>query len=213
MRRSVAVLTAGIVSCAAALAGCGTAAEPSDDASAPPSTSSVAPTSTVSASVAQARCEESPPGGPVEHSLQDFAFGSGSATVSLALPGQDSHCYSYPRWGNLDPAVPIDSLLFLFKGPGSDGVTIEMLVGDLTQQTDVNARVTVAIDGTTYQGEGCSVELTALSSAGVSGAFSCPTTTAVFGNPFAPLDDPEPEPPTSAPLATATVSGWFTAAP
>ncbi|HEY9313073.1 hypothetical protein [Williamsia sp.] len=211
MHRSVAAPAAVIVICAAALAGCGDPAEPADQ---PASTGSVAaPPAAVSAEVASSRCQESPPRGTVDHSLQDFAFHTGSATVSLTLPGQQAQCYNYPRWGNVDPAVPIDSLLFLFKGPGSDGVTIEMLVGDLTQSTRVNARVTVAVDGQTFQGQGCSTELRALSGAGVAGTFSCPTTTAVFGNPFAPLDDPEPEPTTSTPLPTAAVSGWFTVAP
>lgn len=212
MRRSASVLAAGVVTAAAVLAGCSDGSRPSD-ATASPSTTAVTVASPVNAEVESARCRESSPRGPVDHSLEGYAFDSGSATVSLTVPGQSARCYSYPRWGNADPAVPIDSLLFLFKSPGSDGVMIDMLVGDLTQRTKVIAKVAVAVGGTTYQGDNCAVDLSALSSAGVAGSFSCPTATAVFGNPLAPLDDPEPEPSTSAPLPTAAVSGWFTVEP
>jgi len=212
MPRSASVLVAGLVTTAAILSGCSDGSRPSD-ATATSSTPASAASPTVSAEVAAARCQESSPRGPVDHTLEGFAFESGSATVSVTAPGQDARCYSYPRWGNADPAVPVDSLLFLFKGPGTDGVTIDMAVGDLTQRTKVVAKVAVSTGGTTYQGEGCSMDLTALSSAGVAGSFTCPTATEVFGNPLAPLDDAETEPSTSTPLPTASITGWFAVEP
>jgi hypothetical protein len=167
----------------------------------------------VSAKVSDDDCRMEPPAGPIDHSLQNFAFTDGVTRVAVTGLDSQTACYSYSRWGNADPSVPIDSLLFLFKGPGSDGMTIDMLVGDLTMLTTLNARVTVVVDGAPYQADTCVMTITALSSAAVAGTFTCPTAIEVFGNPFAPLDDPEPEPTQSTPLPTVSLSGWFSVAP
>lgn len=205
MRMAVAVTAGALV-----LGACGDQSEPPESAGS--SSSDLAPTPSLApnAKVASTECGREPPGATIDHSLQDFAFGEGSATVLVTEPGGASNCYSYQRWGNADPAVPLDSLLFLFKGPAADGVTIDMLVGDLTVATRVNARVAIAQGDSTFQGDSCSMTITALSADGVAGKFTCPTATRVFGNPFAPLDDAEPEPSQSAPLPTVGLSGWFT---
>jgi hypothetical protein len=165
------------------------------------------------AKVADDQCRIEPPAGPIDHSLQDLSFVTGHAAVAVTGAGVDQGCYRFARWGNADPAVPLDSLLFLFKDSGSDGVTIDMRVGDLTTLTTLNARITVVVDGTAFSADTCAMTLTALSATSVAGEFSCPTATHVFGNPFAPLDDTEPEPTQSSPLPTVAVSGWFAVAP
>lgn len=201
-----------VAACALLTAGCGGQSNSSED---PVSSSTVAPTPTApqNARVADDQCRSTPPTGPIDHSLQNLSFTTGQATVAITGAEPQQGCYRFARWGNADPAVPIDSLLFLFKDEGSDGVTIDMLVGDLTTRTALNARITVVVDGTAYGADTCATTVTALSSTAVAGEFNCPTATRVFGNPFAPLDDTEPEPSQSSPLPTVAVSGWFTVAP
>lgn len=208
--RVVMRVVAVIVASGLASVSCSDQSDPPDSAGM--SSTSLTPTPSIAANAAvpDSECRREPPNATIEHSLQGFAFTNGSATVSVTAPGSAPQCYSYQRWGNADPAVPIDSLLFLFKGPAADGVTIDMLVGDLTVQTRVNARVAVSFDGNTFQGDSCSMTITAMSSDGIAGKFTCPSATRVFGNPFAPLDDPEPEPSQSTPLPTVALSGWFT---
>ncbi|WP_207843325.1 hypothetical protein [Williamsia soli] len=203
------VATAAVVG-ALVLGACGDRSEPPESAGASSSDLAPTPSAAPNAKVASSECGREPPSAAIDHGLQDFAFGKGSATVLVSGAAGHADCYSFGRWGNADPAVPLDSLLFLFKGPAADGVTIDMLVGDLTVATRVNARVAVALDDNTFQGDSCSMTITALSAEGVAGKFICPTATRVFGNPFAPLDDAEPEPSQSAPLPTVALSGWFT---
>lgn len=191
-------------------AGCSGESNTSEE---PVSSSTVAPTVPQNARVANGQCRLEPPTGPIDHSLQNLSFTTGQATVAITGAEPQQGCYRFARWGNADPAVPIDSLLFLFKDDGSDGVTIDMLVGDLTTRTALNARVMIVVDGTAYGADTCATTVTALSGTGVAGEFNCPTATRVFGNPFAPLDDTEPEPSQSSPLPTVAVSGWFTVAP
>lgn len=191
-------------------AGCSDQSNTSEE---PASSSRVAPTVPQNARVADHQCRLEPPAGPIDHSLQNLSFATGQATVAVTGAGPQQGCYRFARWGNADPAVPIDSLLFVFRDEGSDGVTLDMLVGDLTIRTALNARVTVVVDGTAYGADTCATTVTALSSTVVAGEFTCPTATRVFGNPFAPLDDTEPESGPSSPLPTVSVSGWFTVAP
>ncbi len=209
-RRDVTPIVALAIATGLALVSCSDQSDPPDSAGM--SSTSLTPTPSIAANAAvpESECQREPPNATIEHSLQGFAFANGSAAVSVTAPGAATQCYSYRRWGNADPAVPLDSLLFMFKGPAADGVTIDMLVGDLTVQTLVNARVAVSFGGNTFQGDSCSMTITALSDDGVAGKFTCPTATRVFGNPFAPLDDPEPEPSQSSPLPTVALSGWFT---
>ena len=199
-----------VAACALVTAGCSGQSDPAEK---PPSSSTVAPAVPQSSRVADDQCRSDPPAGPIDHSLQDFSFATGQATVAITGAAPQQGCHRFARWGNADPAVPVDSLLFLFKDAGSDGVTIDMLVGDLTTRTALNARVTVVVDGTAYGADTCATTVTALSSAAVAGQFNCPNATRVFGNPFAPLDDTEPEPSQSSPLPTVAVSGWFAVAP
>jgi hypothetical protein len=201
------------IACALALVACSDEPAPQNGSGSTLSGSSAATSKPVSATVPDEECGKEPPAGPVDHSLQDFAFTDGVARVSVTEPGSPPTCYSYLRWGNADPSVAIDSQLYLFKSVGSDGLTIDMLVGDLTLVTTLNARITVVFDGAPYQSDSCAMTITALSSAGVAGEFTCPTAIRVFGNPFAPLDDLEPEPIQSTPLPTVTMSGWFSVAP
>jgi hypothetical protein len=207
-RHGLLRVATAVVVAALALGACSDQSDPPDTAKV--SSSDPAPTPAPNAKVATSECGREPPNATIDHSLQDFTFGKGSATVLVSGATGQADCYSYQRWGNADPAVPLDSLLFLFKGPTADGVTIDMLVGDLTVATRVNARVAIAQGDTTFQGDSCSMTITALSSSGVAGKFTCPTATRVFGNPFAPLDDAEPEPSQSEPLPTVALSGWFT---
>lgn len=205
IRVAAIVVTTGL-----ALVSCSDQSNPPDSAGM--SSTSLTPTPSIAANaeVPESECRREPPNAKIDHSLQGFSFANGSATVSVGGQGGASQCYSYQRWGNADPAVPLDSLLFLFKGPAADGVTIDMLVGDLTVATRVNARVAVSIEGSTFQGDSCSMTITALSNEGIAGKFTCPNATKVVGNPFAPLDDPETDPSPSSPLAKAALSGWFT---
>lgn len=126
------------------------------------------------------------------------------ATSTPAVPA--AQCFAFSRWGNTDPSVPPDSLLFTFKdAAGGDGAQVSFFVGDLTGGalppadgarrvvpalvTPINAQVGVSAKGTYYHATQCSLKLTAISSARTSGFFQCPTATSSDANPFAPSDD------------------------
>lgn len=145
-----------------------------------------------------------------------------SSSASSGAPG--SRCYGFSRWGNADPSVPPDSLLFAFKGSSSDGARISFFVGDLTRaprrapMPAIAAEVGVSIDGDYYQSAQCTLQLTAMSAQRGAGYFHCPGAVEASANPFAPSDDvpydsdASPAPTTSAPR-TAMLSGWFTVTP
>lgn len=202
-------VTAVVVATGLALASCSDQSNPPDSTRMSSTSLTPMPAMAANAEVPESECRREPPNAKIDHSLQGFSFTNGSATVSVGGLGGASHCYRYQRWGNADPAVPLDSLLFLFKGPAADGVTIDMLVGDLTAQTRVNARVAVSIEGSTFQGDRCGTTITALSNEGIAGKFTCPNATKIFGNPFAPLDDPETVPSPSSSPEKVALSGWF----
>lgn len=125
-------------------------------------------------------------------------------STSAAVPA--TRCFAFSRWGNTDPSVPPDSLLFAFKdAAGRDGAQVSFFVGDLTGGAlppadgarrvvpplvaPINAQVGVSAMGTYYHATQCSLKLTAISSARTSGFFQCPTATSTDANPFAPSDD------------------------
>ncbi|NMO00656.1 hypothetical protein HH308_05430 [Gordonia sp. TBRC 11910] len=165
---------------------------------------------------------------------------SAAATSSSAAPAAPaSQCFGYRRWGNSDPSVPPDSLLFAFKGDGSGGAQVSFFVGDLTGGgpppaggvrhvvpalvAPINAQVGVSANGTYYQATQCSLKITAMSSTRAAAFFQCPTATTSKANPFDPSDDvsydsDETAASSAVPGApqapsetprTALLSGWF----
>lgn len=128
-----------------------------------------------------------------------------SAPPSSTANQVKSQCFGFGRWGNNDPSVPPDSLLFSFKGGTNDGAQVSFFVGDLTggepppppgeRRTvtplvaPINAQVGVSVNGKYYSATQCSLKITAMSSAKASGYFQCPTATTSEANPFAPSDD------------------------
>ncbi|GAB19418.1 hypothetical protein GOEFS_084_00040 [Gordonia effusa NBRC 100432] len=160
-----------------------------------------------------------------------------SSTTSTAPAAPKSQCFGFARWGNSDPSVPPDSLLFSFKGPSGLGAQVSFFVGDLTGGSPppaggakrivpplvspINAQVGVSVNGKYYQATQCSLKITAMASARAAGFFQCPTATTSEANPFVPSDDvaydsdestPPPgsaTPPTTTTPQTASLSGWF----
>ncbi|MFW0786935.1 hypothetical protein AAFP35_20765 [Gordonia sp. CPCC 206044] len=199
------VLAAAVVTMTAA---CG-----SDDGAAPSSSSATSTTPAVSARLDDAQCRESPPTGKIDRSASDLEFQGGGIRVAIqhgpaATPGDtnaDSDCYGFSRWGDPNPEVPPDSLLFVFKGPGTDGAQIEFLVGELTGgvlppigpvrptvgplTSPINAQIGVSVAGTYYHAASCALKITTMSSREAAGAFTCPVATYSEANPFAPDDD------------------------
>lgn len=225
---------------------------------APVSSSAVPATS---ARLDPAECDTSPPTGAIDRSAHDLAFRTGEMRIAVrstlrptpppggpARPSTpasagDRQCFAFDKWGNADPGVPPDSLLFVFKGPGSDGAQIEFLVGELTGgvlppigdvrptvrplTTPINAQVGVSVGGMYYQGSNCALTVTAMSSQRGAGSFSCAVATRVAADPFAPNDDgpfdaDESSTAAAAPTSPAEqvgppssvgLSGWFEVAP
>ena len=73
-------------------------------------------------------------GGQVGAAGQVGADGQVAASASPTAQQMSSApaCYEFARWGEPTPDVPPESLLFVFKGDGTDGAQIEFPVGALT---------------------------------------------------------------------------------
>ncbi|MFW0791247.1 hypothetical protein [Gordonia sp. CPCC 205333] len=158
-----------------------------------PTTATPAPTP-----VAPPPAAPAPPGGPKPPATS-------SPTPSSTPAAPKSQCFGFSRWGNGDPSVPPDSLLFSFKGPDDVGAQVSFFVGDLTGGspppaggakrvvpplvTPINAQVGLSVDGKYFQATQCSLKITAMSSARAAGFFQCPTATTSEANPFEPSDD------------------------
>ncbi|MDL9945741.1 hypothetical protein QSJ19_09105 [Gordonia sp. ABSL11-1] len=209
-------------------------------------TSSAAPTE--SARLDAADCRDEPSHGRIDRTAHGLTFRTGEMRVAVGSgmstardnPGgiststsadDDSACFGFTKWGNPDPEVPPDSLLFVFRGPGTDGAQIEFLVGELTGGVlppigsvrptvgpltkPINATVGVSVAGSYYQSGTCPLKISSMSSGRASGTFSCPTATRTDANPLAPDDDvsydaddstTESTPPAGRPSSSATPS-------
>ncbi|AZG45151.1 hypothetical protein [Gordonia insulae] len=200
------------------LAACGSTETPTAPTS---STEAAAPTA--SARLAAAECRDEPAKGRIDRTAHDLAFRSGdfrvaigsSMTTARDTPGgvptsatpddQDLACYGFTKWGNPNPEVPPDTLLFTFKGPGTDGAQVEFLVGELTGGVlppigsarptvgpltkPITATIGVSVAGTYYQSTSCVLKISSMATARASATFTCPTATRADANPFAPDDD------------------------
>ncbi|MFI8772397.1 hypothetical protein ACIGKQ_09570 [Gordonia sp. NPDC062954] len=211
------------------LTGCGSGDhDPDGPSSSRPATAAVAP-------VDAAECRERPAGGRIDRAGHDLEFRSGSMHVAIAGTGADgaagSACYGFTKWGNADPSVPPDSLLFVFTGPGDDGAQLELLVGDLTGgvlppiggvrprvgplDAPIDSSVGVTVGGTYYHSATCQLTVTAMSSERAAGTFTCSAATRSHSNPFAPNEDidEDSETETTVSDASVTLSGWFETTP
>ncbi|GAA2051804.1 hypothetical protein GCM10009722_06360 [Williamsia deligens] len=117
--------------------------------------------------------------------------------------GTDIGCFVFERWGPPNPVVPVESVLLAFRGPGADGVLIDMSLADFVARPRVPAQIGVVVDGRHYQGT-CTVETTDLGETRAAGVFVCPSAVLDDANPFAPDDDiaasdRSPEPETTSP--------------
>ena len=126
-------------------------------------------------------------------------------------------CYEFARWGEPTPDVPPDSLLFVFKGDGTDGAQIEFPVGALTGEhlpptdgprppvgplnTPITATVGLSEKGTYRSSTTCKLTLTAMSSKRAAGSFDCPETIVAEQNPLDPNDDVPVDDDSAAPAA------------
>ena len=197
------------------LAGCGT------EQSAPV-VSSTSATPTEPVRLDPATCDVVPPSGAIDRGAHDLAFRTGEIRIAVtpmpvtppSTPAgasasvkavADKQCFGFTRWGNSDPNVPPDSLLFVFKGPGIDGAQIEFPVGELTGgvlppigdvrptvgplTSPINVQVGASVGGAFYQGTDCALKVTAMSSRGAAGSFACSSATRANANPFDPSDD------------------------
>ncbi|MHC3004736.1 hypothetical protein [Gordonia sp. GN26] len=202
---------------AAALLMSGCAANP---APAPTSTST-APTPTARP-IDSAKCAEKPPQGKVDRGGHGLTFRSGEIRIAIIEPAapttglpaagsskspdEATSCYEFKRWGPEQPDVPPDSLLFVFKGIGTDGAQIEFPISELTGGTvppagggprptagpltkPINAQIGVSVDGVYHQSSACQLSITGMSGKLAAGSFTCPDASRVDANPFAPDDD------------------------
>ncbi|WP_232719268.1 hypothetical protein [Gordonia metallireducens] len=202
---------------AAALLMSGCAANP---APAPTSTST-APTPTARP-IDSAKCAEKPPQGKVDRGGHGLTFRSGEIRIAIIEPAapttglpaagsskspdEATSCYEFKRWGPEQPDVPPDSLLFVFKGIGTDGAQIEFPISELTGGTvppagggprptagpltkPINAQIGVSVDGVYHQSSACQLSITGMSGKLAAGSFTCPEASRVDANPFAPDDD------------------------
>ncbi|MDL9938207.1 hypothetical protein QSJ18_15755 [Gordonia sp. ABSL1-1] len=214
--------------CALVVAGCGTAA--TSDRS--PSTS-VTASPTAASPITAAGCVQTPPSGPVDRMGHDLAFTTGFIRIAVSpsapqpalvpppapvpapapepspapVPSaaEPTRCYDFTRWGPPNPAVPPDSLLFVFKGPGVDGAQLEFLVGELTGgalppigrprprvgplTAPINAQVGISVAGTYHHSTACRLTLTAMSAERAAGHFICDAAVESDANPLGPQDD------------------------
>ncbi|WP_245555646.1 hypothetical protein [Gordonia soli] len=218
----------------------------------PASSTSAAPTT--SQRLNSDQCRETPPKGQIDRSGSELRFHKGSIRVALdrIRPAADApqanqanrtsvdttDCLGFPRWGSPAPDVPPDTLLFVFKGPGTDGAQIEFNVGDLTGgvlppvgpvrptvgplDKPIGATIGASVDGAYYQASRCSLSISAMSKKKAAASFTCPATTRSDSNPLAPDDDVSHDDPTESSTATGTstgpttkvvLSGWFSVEP
>lgn len=198
----------------------------SDSTSATRQAQSSSTVATASAPQDPARCAAKPPSGTIDRQGFELNFtrghiliASGQTTASSAQQGQPAlpttsaaqqissapACYEFARWGQSTPDVPPDTLLFVFKGDGTDGAQIEFPVGELTGEhlppTDgprppvgpltapITATVGLSEKGAYRSSAACSLILTAMSSKRAAGSFQCPETVVSAQNPLAPDDD------------------------
>ncbi|RPA10321.1 hypothetical protein [Gordonia sp. OPL2] len=199
------------------LAAC-SSSEPDASSSSP--ASSAPPTE--SARLDAAQCRDEPSQGRIDRTAHGLTFRTGEMRVAVGSgmstardnPGgiptstsadDDSACFGFTKWGNPSPEVPPDSLLFVFRGPGTDGAQIEFLVGELTGGVlppigsvrptvgpltkPINATVGVSVAGSYYQAGTCALKISSMSTDRASGTFTCPTATRTDANPLAPDDD------------------------
>lgn len=173
--------------------------------------------------VAQEICARQLSNAQVDHRLQNLSFSRGEIAVSIERKGQVSQCYNFTKWGNLNPFTPPDSLLFLFRAPGSDGMQIDLPISEIANRTAFAGKAFLVAEGKYYAAELCNFVITVFSAEGAEGRFNCPTAIKMPGNPFAPDDDLNPHaeeltPPSSAtpapaPVETVGFNGWFSASP
>ncbi|MGP3708340.1 hypothetical protein [Gordonia paraffinivorans] len=253
--RALGVL-ASVSAVAVLVGGCGADETPSAGSSATTTTPASRP-------VDPEACAQTPPQGSVDRSGQNLKFSTGSIRIAISqappppgsppgattsatpkatesgAPGPDaepeSRCYEFERWGPQQPDVPPDSLLFVFKGAGTDGAQIEFVISELTGGIvppagggprptagpllrPINAQIGVSVDGVYHHSPACQLALTAMSGKLAAGSFTCPAATRVDANPFAPDDDvpfdadessaaPQPDP--GATADTVLLGGWF----
>ncbi|WP_245551896.1 hypothetical protein [Gordonia aichiensis] len=246
----------GVVAIAAA-ALTSTIAACSDSTSATRAAQSSSAVAAASAPQDPARCTEKPPSGTIDRQGFDLSFtrgqiliASGQTTASpsaqegrTALPATSAAqqmssapaCYEFARWGQPKPDVPPDTLLFVFKGDGTDGAQIEFPVGELTGEhlppTDgprppvgpltapITASVGLSERGMYRSSSACRLTVTAMSSKRAAGSFECPESVASAQNPLAPDDDvpfddegttstgtPAPDTASQRPVR---LTGWF----
>ncbi|MEO9330477.1 hypothetical protein [Gordonia aurantiaca] len=224
--------------------GCGGGDTPSNAAS------SSATSTPASAPIDPEECTRKPPQGHVDRSGQNLRFSSGGIRIAISdappppgspggtatpQPGTEARCYEFGRWGPPQPDVPPDSLLFVFKGTGTDGAQIEFVISELTGgivppagggprptagplTKPINAQIGVSVNGVYHHSPACQLAVTAMSGQLAAGSFTCPTATRVDANPFAPDDDvpfdvdessttPQPDP--GARTGTVLLTGWF----
>ncbi|ATD70092.1 MULTISPECIES: hypothetical protein [Gordonia] len=182
---------------------------------------SVAPTPTARP-IDPAKCAEKPLQGNVDRGGHGLDFRSGDIRIAITeqaattagLPAAGNRetseeattCYEFARWGPARPDVPPDSLLFVFKGTGTDGAQIEFPVSELTGgtvppagggprptagplTTPINAQIGVSVDGVYHQSSACRLSISGMSGKLAAGSFTCPEAARVDANPFAPDDD------------------------
>ncbi|MGC5255107.1 hypothetical protein ACPXCG_02045 [Gordonia sp. DT218] len=234
------------VAAVSVIAACGTG----DSQDPPASSSSAPPGPTASAHLDAAECRETPDTGRIDRTGADLDFRSGAIRVAIGgspvadrdNPGgvpasavvgdDDTACFGFSRWGNARPEVPPDTLLFVFKGPGTDGAQVEFLASDLTGgvlppigdtrpkvgplSKAINAAIGVSVNGTYYHSTSCPLKITAMSSRRAAAAFTCQRAAQSEANPFAPDDDvtydtdestpTSPSSPTSPTMPTTTGS-------
>ncbi|MGJ0119344.1 hypothetical protein ACQ7HM_09080 [Williamsia sp. MIQD14] len=222
----------GVVACGAQTSGITAGDRP--DASAATSAARV------DARVDDAECDAAPPTGAVTRAPGGLVFSRGEVRARvqrIATPvipevvGTDG-CFSFPRWGNRDVVVPLDSALFVFADSNADGVIVEVSLADLVSRSEMTGQVTVVTDGDVFASTTCPVQMSSVNEARTAGSFRCASAESVQANPFAPDDAvdtadrlPEsptptipgpviPSPPPAAPTTTsptpaAALSGWF----
>ncbi|GEE00927.1 hypothetical protein nbrc107696_13730 [Gordonia spumicola] len=205
MRRVAVVVGAALL-----VAGCST-----------PESAERAPSPPRAKRLATSACDEPSATGKVERQGYDLRFTRGSMRVKVSLAGSEQ-CVEFAKWGDPNPEVPPDSLLFTFSGGRGDGAQLEFLSVDLAGgklpdtrplgklNHPINATVGVSIGGTYYTSSTCSLTLTSSNAHRAAGRFDCPTAVSQAANPLDPSDDVSYDDPSTAPTATtAALSGRF----
>ncbi|WAC54534.1 hypothetical protein [Gordonia sp. SL306] len=221
------------------IAACGTG-----DGQDTPTSSSASPTPTASAHLDAAECTETPESGRIDRTGADLDFRSGALRVAMVdspatdrdnpagapasaeVGDGDTECLGFSKWGNPRPEVPPDTLLFVFKGPGTDGAQLEFLASDLTGgvlppigstrptvgplSKPINAAVGVSVDGAYYHSNSCPLKITAMSSRRAAASFTCQRATRNDANPFAPDDDVTYDADESTPASPSTATSSTT---